>query len=127
MRLSRGLRHRVLLPESFTWFRLFQICTFGALVPWGFRTESLPCDPIDCPSNSKVEGEGRQEGGSFNLARHLPAGPDFLFELVAFPVSEGSLRGDCGGDAEAWISVVVAESSAELCGWLSRLKYSLTA
>jgi hypothetical protein len=23
---------RVLLPESFTWFRLFQICTFGALL-----------------------------------------------------------------------------------------------
>ena len=25
-------RGRVLLPESFVWFRLFQICTFGVLL-----------------------------------------------------------------------------------------------
>lgn len=30
IKLSRVIRSRVLLPESFIWVRLFQICTFGA-------------------------------------------------------------------------------------------------
>ena len=52
---------RVLLPESFTWFRLFQVCTFGVL-RFGFDTwrlrrhystiasGSLPCCPLSYKS-----------------------------------------------------------------------------
>jgi hypothetical protein len=33
-------RNRVLLPESFAWIRLFQVCTFGVLRV-GFRLRNL--------------------------------------------------------------------------------------
>ncbi len=50
--LSRvGFGGRVLLPESFVWVRLFQICTFGALgldtaknIAYSTTIESLPCN-----------------------------------------------------------------------------------